>query len=113
MFWFAWLGRRAPALGGTISFSPSLYTRIESILEPFEERQVTPEQLKQLERSVNDVFEDAITGVGLLPGEWRVSLTVDEILGPVPRMRGPNDAELRVAEFEQRLRARLIELPRV
>ncbi len=114
MFWgFLRLWRGAPALGGDLFFSPSLHARIEALLDPFEGRVVSAAVLGELQSHAQRVFEDAVTGLGLLPGEWRVEVTCDELLGPVSAMVGPEQQCLHVADFEQRLRLRELELPLV
>lgn len=68
---------------------------------------------QELEAQANRSFEDAVTGLGLLPGDWRVEVSIDDILGPVPRMLGPGGQRLHIADFERRLIGGEIELPAV
>ncbi|HET7543896.1 MAG TPA: hypothetical protein VFK05_28690 [Polyangiaceae bacterium] len=83
---------------------PNLYARIDALFEPYAGQQLSPEIVAHLEAEADTLFRDIVTGVGLVPNHWRLLVHVDDVLGPVPRLRGPNGQLLDVADFEQRLR---------
>ena len=94
-----------------VMFGPNLHDRIHAIFDPFEGQRVSQATLEQLEVAASRAFEDILTGVGLLPGDWKLKVHVDDVLGPIPRLHGPDGQVLEVATFEQRVRTREIELP--
>lgn len=91
-------------------FGPHLYAQIEAMFEPFEGKQVDDEVLIQLEREAARKFEDILNGVGLLSSGWHLKVELDDLLGPVPRIHGPNGQLLTVSAFEHRLRTGALEL---
>jgi hypothetical protein len=93
-------------------FGPNLYYRILDLLEPFAARRLSNEHLEQLELQAQALFEDILTGVGLVPAEWRVKLVLDDVRGPIPTVIKTDGETLTLAEFEGRLRNGKIDLPR-
>ena len=109
-----------PALGLRIYFmrqtedtyrGPHLHARVHAIFDAYDGVQLAPAELRALELRADTAFRDIITGVGLVPTGWGLRVHVDELLGPVPRIHGPDDEVLDVAEFERRLRDGEIDLP--
>ena len=88
-----------------------LHDRIDALFEPSVGQQPTPELVASLQAEADALFRDILTGAGLVPNEWRVLVHVDDVLGPVPRIHGPNGQELQVAAFEQRLLEGTLVLP--
>jgi hypothetical protein len=89
---------------------PQLQSRIQALFEPFEGSRLSPEGRRSLELQADAAFRDILTGVGLVPTGWSVRVTLDDVLGPVPRVHGPDGEVLTVADFERRLREGHLEL---
>lgn len=83
---------------------PQLHSRLHALFEPFEGAPLSPEGLSSLELQADAAFRDILTGVGVVPTGWSVRVTLDDVLGPVPSVHGPDGEMLTVAEFEHRLR---------
>ena len=90
---------------------PHLHARLDALFEPYIGQHLSSDSIQELESQADVMFRDVITGVGLLPHGWSVLVHTDDVLGPVPRMKGPDGQLLHVADFEQRLRDGRIELP--
>lgn len=91
-------------------FGPHLHDTVHEVLQPYEGQQLPIGELRQLERNAQRVFLDALMGVGLVPDGWRLELTSDELLGPMPHVVGPAGQRLTLAEFEAQLRDHRIRL---
>jgi hypothetical protein len=89
---------------------PQLHSRIQARFEPLEGARLSPEGLRSLELQADADFRDILTGVGLVPTGWSVRVVLDDVLGPVPRVHGPDGEVLTVADFEHRLREGRLEL---
>ena len=83
---------------------PHLHARLDAIFEPYIGQALTDDHRRALEAQADTLFRDIMTGVGLVPDGWTVLVQADELLGPVPRLKGPDGKLLHVADFEQRLR---------
>jgi|SRR6188768_2257140 len=90
---------------------PQLHARLDALFEPYVGQRPTPELVATLEAEADTLFRDILTGVGLVPNDWHLLVQVDELLGPVPRLRGPDGQLLHLADFELRLRDGRIDLP--
>ncbi len=91
--------------------APLLGERLEPLFKPYEGRQPSAEELATLSRDARRLFEDIITGLGLLPGEWSLEVRVDELLGPLPQLHGPNGQIAGLAVFERWLVDGSLDLP--
>jgi hypothetical protein len=109
-----------PALGLRIYFmrqtentyrGPHLHARLHAMFDAYDGVQLAPAELRSLELRADTAFRDIITGVGLVPTGWGLRVHLDELLGPFPRIHGPNGQVLDVAEFERRLRDGELDLP--
>jgi len=96
---------------GATPRGPNLHARIDALFEPYVGQELPPEVVAALQSQADNLFRDIVTGVGLLPNDWRLLVHMDDVLGPVPRVRGPSGELLHVADFEQRLYDGRIELP--
>ena len=90
---------------------PRLHARIDALFEPYTGQRLDPDSLRTLEAQADAMFRDIITGVGLVPEGWTLLVQLDDVLGPVPRLKGPAGQLLHVADFEQSLRDGTIDLP--
>jgi hypothetical protein len=90
---------------------PELHERLDALLAPYEGQSLAADALRELQDRANTLFRDIVTGAGLLPDDWSVVLELDDVLGPVARLHGPDGLILGVAELERKLRDGTIELP--
>lgn len=89
---------------------PHLHARIDAMFEPYLGQRVSEDGLRALQSQADGMFRDIMTGVGLVPDGWTLLVHVDDLLGPVPKLKGPNGQLLDVADFEQRIRDGKIDL---
>jgi hypothetical protein len=104
------LGVRFSRARREIVYGPRLYQRFGDILAPYEGQSVPPEHLSKVQARLNELFFDALTGVGLVPSGWDVHVVLDDVLGPVAQIHGQNGEVLSIAEFEQRVREGQLDL---
>lgn len=90
---------------------PRLHARIDALFDAYVGQNLAPEVVAALQAEADRLFRDVLTGVGLVPNEWRLVVQIDELLGPVPRVGGPDGQLLHVADFEQRIQDGRIDLP--
>jgi hypothetical protein len=67
--------------------------------------------LATLTRDAQRLFENVITGLGLLPGEWSLQVRVDELPDPLPQLHGPNGQVVGLGVFERGLVDGSLDLP--
>jgi len=89
---------------------PHLRARIDAMFEPYTGQRLSADRLRALESEADVLFRDIVTGVGLVPDGWTVQVHIDDLLGPVPRLKGPDGQLLYPADFEQRIRDGRIDL---
>lgn len=89
---------------------PHLHARIDALFEPYSGQKPSPRVLALLQTEADTLFRDVMTGVGLVPNDWQLLVQVDDVMGPVPHLRGPEGQLLHIADFEQRLRDGRIDL---
>jgi hypothetical protein len=89
---------------------PHLHDRLDALFDPYVGQTLDQDAIRTLQAQADELFRDIITGVGLVPDGWTVLVHIDEMLGPVPRLTGPDGELLHIADFEQRLRDGRIDL---
>lgn len=92
--------------------APLLLERIDALFVRYEGQRPSAAEVEQLERDASRLFRDIITGLGYLPDDWSLRVHVDELLGPVPRLHGPEGLVLGLAVFDRGLRDGSLILPR-